>query len=67
MRFVVDKDLSNVRYVEIFGHSSETWQLLAKSLSDGNYASGSRYTETDTGKVYIFDEQTMKWYQQPEK
>ncbi len=48
-------------YAELFGHSKEGLP------SEPYYASGSKYTEIDTGKVYLFDELTMRWYLQPEK
>ena len=52
-QFTVDKS-----YVEIFGTSSE-------SKPTAGIVTGSRYTEVDTGDVYLFNETASEWVKQP--
>lgn len=52
-QFTVDKS-----YVEIFGTSTESKQTAG-------IVTGSRYTEVDTGDVYLFNETASEWVKQP--
>ena len=52
-QFTVDKS-----YVEIFGTSSESKPTVG-------IVTGSRYTEVNTGDVYLFNETASEWVKQP--
>lgn len=52
-QFTVDKS-----YVEIFGTSSE-------SKPTSGIVTGSRFTEVDTGDIYLFNETASEWVKQP--
>jgi len=46
-------------YIEIAGDSS--WEKPLVSSTNGAIADGSKCTETDTGKKFLFNEKTGKW------
>ena len=48
-----------LNYIEAYGNSSE-------DKPSNGIATGSKFTEVDTGNVYLFDELTQEWYPQTE-
>lgn len=50
-------DTTGVKYVTIFGTSSET-------KPTNGIITGSVFVEVDTGKAYLFNEDTSAWVEQ---
>lgn len=56
-QYITNENGTSIRYVEIACDSSETKPTTG--IGDGSIA-----TETNTGKVYFFNEKTSTWIEQ---